>query len=305
MSWSTPKPPKPIKPPVFVQPGAGAKPQNYYATPGLDRFKGEMAAGRDPGYENLVGAMPGYSGIIGNDGKMGSLYDYNPSDSKSFNKMSTMANQKGPTDIYNQQNKLISMNLNNDLDRNATEANNAYGEGISGMAQSGGVDAGSRERLAQGSAASRMRGVQGASNAASIQRGQAGAADAALKVNLMGHVADTENKANMWNSGNAIDDRQSYNQYNQDLYKTTGAIYGNNAIANSMGGGGGGGGKPANPYNLPNNPVGTAAGVEQPIYQTGDAGTGSKDAPWYDIRNTTMSGGGKKKKFNPLDPSTY
>lgn len=295
------KKPKPPTMPNIKPPGPGGTPTNYYGS-SVDGFKNQVAAGKDPGWQGLVGAMPGYSGIIGNDGKMGSLYDYNPSDSKTFNKMSKMANQEGPTDIYNQQNKLISMNLNNDLDLNAIQSNNAYGEGISGMAQSGGVDAGSRERLAQGSAASRMRGVQGASNAASIQRGQAGAADAALKVNLMGNVADAENKAGMWNAGNAIDDRQNFNQFNQDLYKNTGAIYGNAMIADRMGGGDGGGKKPANPYNLPDNP---ATGA--PMYQTGDAGTSDKDLPWYHPANLTMSSGGdkKKKKFNPLDPSTY
>lgn len=253
-----PSQPTPYSPSPSTVPPGGYMPSGYdmpsnlntkgFQTPygtSMDGFRNSYESGSQA-VDTLLKSMPGYQGIMEIDPatgkpKVGDMYKYDPSQSDAFNKMKGIGMSEGPSELYTQQANLIDQGRSRDVDSLQQQADTAYGQGLGNLALSGGLESGARERLASSNSLERMRGTQDLYGGAADARARAGVGDAEMKVNILQGVGQAENNANMWNANQAIGDRQGFNDFNANMYQSTGDIIGSNEIAKSMPGGGGGG----------------------------------------------------------------
>jgi len=101
------------------------------------------------------------------------------------NNLSKFANSKGPSAWAGMQNQMTDNYSKLAADQVGRDASAAYGGGMSNLASSGGLDAGSRERLASTSGLGRMQNLQNVSGQGNMQKMQTGIADQQMKMDVM------------------------------------------------------------------------------------------------------------------------
>lgn len=217
--------------------GPGPSSETVYGGNGemtLEQLRYQMGQGNMQGIPQLVQAMPQYQGTTGADGSLKSMYEYNPSDSAAFSRMSDIAMSRGPTDVYRDQAGVIDQNTNVYGNRLDSDAARTYGTGLSNLAQSGGLDSGARERLQTSSQQNRLNAGSNLYAQSAGDKAQALASDSAMKMKMLGGVADTENAASQYNIGNMMGDLQNKNQANMYQWGKLGEIQGSQKIADQM-----------------------------------------------------------------------
>ena len=207
-------------------------------------------------------------------------------------------------------NDKIDKELSQNRDVASSDAQNQYQSGVNRLGMTGGVDAGSRARLAQQSQRSQLGNMQSAANTAGMSRSNA----------AMQHAGMLQDSDRI-NVGNALGALGRQDQWNQDIYNNTMGWQAAERMANAYGGGGGGGGED---NLLPN---GYAQGVSNNIHvATGQrspspspysgSGEESRGDIIYDkngirirrgdlIMSTPSVGSGNSKKNTIFDPQTY
>jgi len=128
-------------------------------------------------------------------------------------------------------NEKIDKELGQNRDMVAADSMNQYNSGVNRLGMTGGVDAGSRERLARQSQRSQMGNLQSAANTAGMSRSNA----------AMQHAGMLQDSERM-NVGNALGALGRQDQWNQGLYTDTMGWQAAERMANAFGGGGGGSG---------------------------------------------------------------
>jgi hypothetical protein len=143
-----------------------------------------------------------------------------------------LANRKGPsqfaTEAGQQQNQLANMQTQNGLNMNNAQTAGA----LSSLGSSGGLTSGARERAAEGGAQNAMNMSQGIANQNNQNQMQIGMNDAQNKMQEMGMLPGMESQAlapefqkattlmaaNNQDIGNQMNQNQSANAWNQNMY---------------------------------------------------------------------------------------
>lgn len=208
---------------------------NPSATPStFGDLQASVGQGNRVGVPQLVQSMPTYSGITDAQGNLSSPYYYDPNNSASFAKMNEIANSDGPTSVYRDQAKAISLNTNQNLNRLGSDQNSAYQTSLDNVASTGGLDAGSVERLNRGAQQSKMNASSNVYGQGAAAKANALANDSSMKMGLLGQTASGETAGQQYNIQNAMGDNA--NKYNADLnsWNTLGNIVGSGNVADEM-----------------------------------------------------------------------
>lgn len=150
------------------------------------------------------------------------------------------ANQKGPSawaTLMNQQ-----QNNEETMARDKAAKNAAAGiaQGESGLASSGGLTGGARERLAEGGANAYTAAAQNAAQQGSMNRMQVGINDEQNKLQNMGTAAGMENTNALANLSAQMKGAGSQNEYNLGLYNAQAGAWGADKQAQATQNSGGG-----------------------------------------------------------------
>lgn len=221
MAWPTSSLPS-FKPGQGASPWASIAPQGPAMNPqGLFQPQAS-SSGFDP--NTGMPYRPQFQSILGQDGNLKAPF-------------SASATTAGNPALVNSdmspwlgaQNKRISAQEAAMGDQVNANTSLSLGSGMSGLAASGGLDSGARERLMTSANAQRMQGLAGAGQQAMASRAQADIQAQQMTQDLNRYNADVQNKYNFFNAdaanrmsafnaGNAIGGLGAQNAFNADVY---------------------------------------------------------------------------------------
>lgn len=241
--------------PKVAPPSAAAVPAfgNAYSGGGmasLGDLKGYLGAGGQLSPEIMAQFMPDYRKVTDADGNLADNFSMKPQ-ALSYNGIGSydaykgFAMGKGPSDIYKAQAGLIDQQAAAGLSGVREEGARGLAGGMSSLATSGGLESGSRERLASASNLAGINASQDIYRQAGMSKGQAALGDAQMRMDALKGLTslDTQtaglnnqmvNQAKMTNLNTQLQDVRGGNLYDLEGWGRIGDIYGSAASSKAM-----------------------------------------------------------------------
>lgn len=133
--------------------------------------------------------MPKAPSFVDENGVLKSQYSMNAGNydlgQKYTDALGQRAMSKGPSSWALMQNQGIDQQTAALRDQNASDSAAAYGQGVSNLAQTGGLDSGARERLSGGAGLAQLQGNQAISRQGSMAKTQTGIEDEQQKLGIL------------------------------------------------------------------------------------------------------------------------